>query len=248
MNININKINEYERELLITVSWEDIVEDYNELLKRYMKIPIKGFRPGKTPVGAIESFFRNEIKNDLLARVSSRFCRKALKDENIVSGSPIEIVEGELKKNESISFKAAFIEMPQFDLPDYRKLNLESTTQAKQINEISEKLLERTTIMIPPSFIEAELGYSEESDDSQEQRDAAAERVKLMLIIKKIAEQDGIEIDERDVDERMEMIAEEHDVEIADIKMYFMESGGTGRLSDALLAERVLEYIIGIQE
>ncbi len=249
MEITVTHINEYEKELLITVPWVMIEADYNDLLKKYAKFPFKGFRAGKAPVGAIESYFRNHIKNDLLAVASTRLCRKALKEKSMTAGSPIEITESELKKDQNLQFKANFIEMPQFELPDYQQLNLQSPEQDVKLDEISEKLLAQTDIALHPSFIENELKYSEiiAEDASDEEKNAAENRVKLMLILKKIADQDSIEVDEKDSDLRIKRIAAENDVTPEQLKEYLVINSGLTRLTDALLAETVLNYIIDIQ-
>ncbi len=245
MNTTINPINEFEKELEIMLDWHEIEEDYNDLLKRYAKIPVKGFRQGSVPAGIIESTFKNELKNDLAAACSTRFCRRAMKENELEAGSPIEVNEAELQRNQSFSFKARFIEIPKFDLPDYTNLELKATGDEEILNEISEKLLEQTTIHISPLLIENELDYSEteQENPSEEERQAALQRVKLMLILKKIASQDSIEINDKDVDDRIQFIADENGMQAKEVKDYLMANGGLGRLSDSLLAEHVLAYI-----
>ncbi len=250
MNATIRHIDEFEKELEIKLDWQEIEEDYNDLLKRYAKIPVKGFRAGKVPTGITESTFKNEIKNDLLSACSTRFCRRALKENNLEAGSPIEVDEAELQRNQSLWFKARFIEMPKFDLPDYAKLDLKATDEDEILTEISEKLLEQTVINIHPSIIENELNYSETEQEtpSDEEREAASQRVKLMLILKKIASQDNIEIDDKAIDDRIKLIAEENDMQPKEIKDYLLANGGLGRLSDSLLAEQILAYIREINQ
>ncbi len=247
MNTTIKHLDEFEKELTITIDWNEIEEVYLDILKRYAKIPVKGFRPGKIPAGITESVFRNEIKNDLVAACSTRFCRKALKENNLEAGSPIEVREAELKKKETLLLKAWFIEMPKFDLPDYAHLNIESTDEEDILNEISEKLLKQTDFEIHQTLIENELIYSETEDEDEdileEDLAAAEDRAKLILILKKIATQDNIEVNEKDVDDRIKIIAEENDMHAEDIKNFFLMHGGIGRLSDTLLAEQVLAYI-----
>ncbi len=244
MNIVINHLDEFEKELQITLDWYEIEEDYNDLLKRYAKIPIKGFRTGKVPASITESTFKNEIKNDLVAACSTRFCRRAMKEHHLEAGSSIGVNDAELQRNQSLSFKAHFIEMPKFELPDYINLEIQSIDDEDILNEISEKLLEKTEISIHPSLIEEELIYSDTEENSpEEENESALDRVKLMLILKKIASQDNIEINNKDVDDRIKLIAEENNMQAKEVKDYLITNGGLGRLSDSLLAEHVLAYI-----
>ncbi len=249
MKITVTNINEQEKQLEIITPWEMIEEEYKDLLKRYSKVSFKGFRPGKAPVSAIESFFRNEIKSDLASATSTRLCRKALKEKKLEAGTPIEISEIEIEKNNFLKFKAYFIEMPQFELPDYRNLNLQSEKEEDKLDEISEKILEQSSISLHPSFIDNELKYSEPSEEiTDEEKKAAEDRVKLMLILKKIAAQDNIEISDTDIDERIKDIALENDATFEELKEFLVTNNGLPRLADSLLAEDVLQYIISVQE
>lgn len=248
MEVKINDTINQEKEMEVIAPWGMIEDEYKDILKKYAKVSIKGFRPGKTPSGVIESFFKTEIKDELLSLASTRLCRKALKNTGVEAGSPIEISDAELIKNKSLRFKANFIEMPQFELPDYGKLDLESEEQEDKLNEISLKLLEQTTLDLHSSFIDNEMKYSENPDLSSEtEREAAADRVKLMLILKRIANQDSIEVDEKDIDARIKLIASENDVTYQELKEFLYENNGLTRLADSILAESVLNYIIDIQ-
>ncbi len=250
MEVNVNHINEFEKELAITVDWQDVQDEYSDLLKRYAKIPIKGFRAGKTPQHIIESAFKKEIANDLASFAAIRFCRKALKENNLEAGSPLEINEIKLNKDENFSFNAQFIEMPEFDMPDYFNLHLQAVEHAGKLDEISKKLLENTSISVHKSLINNELKYddSENRDYSPEQIEAATNRVKLMLILKKIAAQDSIEVSDKDVEERIKLIARENGVPVLELKRFLVANRSMSRLSDSILVEYVLEYIIEIQK
>ncbi len=249
MQIYMIKDEGQEKELEITAPWAMVEEEYKDILKRYSKLALKGFRPGKAPVGAIESFFRTEIKNELVAATSTRLCRTALKAKELETGSTIELSDVESSKNNYLRFKASFIEMPAFELPDFRHLDLASDDLEEQLNEVSHKLLDRTDIPVHAVFIENEKRYSEPSDDYSPEAEAAiADRVRLMLILKKIASQDAIEVDAKDVDERIRLIAADNDVTPDELRNYLMENGGIPRLTETLLAEAVLHYIIDEQQ
>ena len=239
---------EFEKELLISAPWEMIEENYALLIKRYSKLALKGFRPGKSPLGLIESSFEQQIKNDLLASASTRICRKALKELNMAAGSPVEISDSILQKNEYLQFKATFIQMPLFELPDYAHLKLQSENDNEKLDEVSMKLLDATAISLHPRFIENELAYSHGENSDESERAEAEARVKLMLILKKIALQDQIEIEEKDIEERLEALAAQNAVTTEYLKKFLIENKGLSRFADSLLAEAVLAYIIEIQD
>ncbi len=248
MDITIASTVDNKKEMKIILDWKEVQEEYNDLLERYRKVSLKGFRPGKAPVGLVESTFRNEIKNDLASACSSRFCRTAMQERQLEAASPLEISDIHLEKDHRLLFTADFIEMPAFDLPDYAHLNLTGTSEEEKIDEISLKLLEKTDILVHPELIQNELKYSEDNTDSEERKKSAEDRIKLMLILKKIASKDQIKIDEKDVDERIDDIAQENEITSDQLREYLISNGALSRFSDTLLAEQVFQYIIEIQE
>ena len=245
MKISVTNSNEQEVQLQLRVDWTVVEEDYNNLLKRYAKIPVKGFRSAP-PVKMVASLYKKQLCNDLAASCSEKLCRKALQSEQLVAGSSISITGIVFEPEKQFGFTAQFLKMPDFELPDYHHLNLIAETHEEKLTEISKKLLEHTVINIPEAFIENELQYAETESGafSAEDRSAAFDRVKMMLILKKIAANDGIETDERDVEERIRKVAEENDMPVAEVKEFLLSNGGLSRLSNLLLAENVLNYLI----
>ena len=232
-----------EKELLIAAPWEAVQADYNDLLKRYSKLEVKGFRTGRVPAGVVESHFGRHLCSDLVAMRSRGLCRQWLSQTGLEAGGPLEISDVELRKGEGLSFRVSFIEMPSFELPDYTRLGLKATERDGKLDEISQKLLDHTEISLHPSFIEAEMRYSDGGT-----RDDAEARVKFMLILKKIALQDGIEIDEKEIEKRIGTVAAESEVTPEELKRFLLENKAMGRFVDSLLAEVVLDYIIEIQQ
>ena len=73
---------------------------------------------------------------------------------------------------------------------------------------------------------------------------AASERIRLMLILKQIARQEGIEVDETDVNNRIAEKAEEFGTTKKALQAELEKGGGMERLREMLLAESTLEYLV----
>ncbi len=246
MNIDIKHIDEHEVELTIKVPWPRIQDDYDELLRRYAKVPLNGFREGKTPLKLIEAMFKQEIKSDFASMASPRIVREAAQQCELEIGSPVEVTEVKIYPDEQYCFNARFLKMPEFTLPDYLGLSLESADDEALRDEISLKLLERTPVDVPDKMIEKELALSGEESAGRgtEVWKAASQRVKLLMILKKIASGESIEVDEKDVDERIKHIAQENNMKTSEMKEYFLSNGAFSRLQDYILAEQVFDYLI----
>ncbi len=245
MDVRINTPAESEKELFISVPWDEVKEDYAALLSHYSKMPLRGFRPGHTPVGAVESAFRTELREGLASACSTRICRTALSDNSLAAASPIEISEIELDKGKKLSFKAFFIEPPQLDIPDYKNIKLKSQGREQKLDEISEHLLISTPMNLHPSLTANEMEYSEGGQESgNDMVEAAAQRVKLMIILRSIAHREGLEVDEQTIAERLENLAAENGTTAAGLRQYLESQGAMERFRDSLLAEEVLDFII----
>ena len=69
-----------------------------------------------------------------------------------------------------------------------------------------------------------------------------------MVILKKIANQEGIDVDETDVQRRIAERAEQFGTTQSALRAELEKGGGTVRLRDMLLAERTLEYLMEINQ
>jgi FKBP-type peptidyl-prolyl cis-trans isomerase (trigger factor) len=108
------------------------------------------------------------------------------------------------------------------------------------------RLLEETEIDIPEEMVREELSFGgdEESEPGDRTWSDAEARVRLLLILGEIARRDGIEIDDRDIEERIARIAESRGTDVSSMKSFMLRGGGLSRLSAFILAERTLDYLI----
>ena len=67
-----------------------------------------------------------------------------------------------------------------------------------------------------------------------------------MVILKRIARQEGIEVDERDVKRRIDEKAKEFGTTAKGLQAELEERGGMARLRDLLLAESTLDYLMEV--
>ena len=73
---------------------------------------------------------------------------------------------------------------------------------------------------------------------------AASDRIRLLLILKRIARQEGIEVDEKDVNRRIAAKAEEFGTTVKALHAKLTQGDGMQRLKDMLLAESTLDYVL----
>jgi len=232
------------RQVRVEAPWEEIAADYNDILRDYARLRVPGFRPGKVPPQVLEQRFRREITENLSRRCAPRLCRQAL--EPAEAAGPVEVSEVEWETGQSLRFTVRFLPIPEFELPDYRSLRpVEAGIEDPQ-GELSLRLLELVSFPIPDALIRAELAPDglAESEPGSEPWQAAAQRVKLMLILKRIAREEGVEVEEADVDRRIEEKAAEFGTKADMLRAELEQGSGRSRLKDLLLAESVLDYLL----
>ena len=233
--------------LSIEAPWSEIADDYRDIAAQYAKVPIPGFRAGKTPQTVIERRFRKEISADLSARIAQRLGREALQEAGAEALRPFQAFEIECDKGKPFRAQVRFLPMPETRLPDLAGL-LTSDDGTDPRDRISHRLLEIAPFEVPWELVREELRRDGlgESDPGSEGWTAAADRIRLMLILKKIARQEGIEVDEMDVSKRIGEKAEEFGTTKGALQKELEEGGGMARLRDMLLAESTLGYLVEI--
>jgi len=246
MRIEISDIGTHRNRLSVEADWESVLPDYEDLLGEYRKLPVPGFRPGKAPAAMVEKHFERPLLDETAARSVRRLSRKALDEEGIRVTGPISVTELKIRRGKPLNFTAEFTRLPDFDLPEYGSMEWVADTDPGMRDEISVRLLVETGIDIPEEMVREELlvegdGGSEPGDVSWR---AAEARVRLLLILGEIARREGIDVDDRDIDERIASIAESRGTDISSMKRFMLRGGGLSRLSAFLLAEKALDYLI----
>ena len=245
MKWELGDSNDGWRQLRIEAPWEELADDYRDLLASYAQVKLPGFRPGKVPRAVLEQRFGREIFDALGRRGAERLGRQALREAEIEAAGALEISEIACIKEEPLRCTGRFIPFPAFALPDYRALAVPKHAEAP-LDELSRLLLESTPFAVPAPLVRSELAV-EGSDDEPGSAawQAAEERVRLLLILKRIARSEGIEVDERDIEQRIAAKAREFETTPAQLKAELEQGGGYLRLRDLLLAESTLEYLLG---
>jgi FKBP-type peptidyl-prolyl cis-trans isomerase (trigger factor) len=232
--------------LRVQVPWEKIAPDYDDILNDYVRLPLPGFRPGKAPRQVVEQRFRREISDQLSRRGAPRLGRLALEQVQAEVVGPVEVSEMEWEKGQTFRFTVRFLPVPEFELPDYRALAPPGPEEEDPHGELSHRLLELVNLVVPEEMVRGELAFEGQLDSEPESEvwQAAACRVKLMLILKRIAREEGIEVEEADVEQRIAEKAEEFGTRTDTLKAELEKGGGIPRLKDLLLAESTLEYLL----
>jgi FKBP-type peptidyl-prolyl cis-trans isomerase (trigger factor) len=240
--------NSDHKKLRVSADWEEVRLDYIDIIKSYSQLAVPGFRPGKAPESRVESHYRKNICDDLKARCVERLTGKALKDQKLMAGSRIEISDLDVEPLKPLRFCVQFAPISDFTLPDYSHAQLCGESDEERRDEISEWLLSHTDLSVPDELVREELEF-DGADNVEPETDKWAEvarRVKLMITLQRIADHDGVDVDDRDVTERVERMASEYGMSPSDLRQRLLQNGGLFRVRNFLLAEYTLDYLLDI--
>ena len=230
--------------LIIEAAWAELAPDYDDIVAGYTKAGLAGFRPGKVPRSVIEQRFQREIIDELSRRAAQRFGRAAVRDAGVEPLGPVEAEAIECEKQRPLRFQVRFHSLPEIKLPDLGGLQIDAGG-ADPRDRISLRLLDLVSFEVPGALVRDELvldGTDGEPGTAAWQ--AASDRIRLLLILKRIARQEGIEVDEKDVNRRIAEKAEEFGTSTDALRHELEQGGGTARLRDMLLAEHTMEYLM----
>jgi len=246
MEITVQDLEDGRKSLLIEAEWSDVEDDYEAVFSDYQKVRVAGFRPGRTPQALILQRFRKEILDEVSTRAAQRLSRTALEKEGLSAAGPMSVSDTEIARGKPFRFKVEFTALPEFELPDYAHVTLSSGTDEENRDEVSEWLLDKTSMDIPGDLVRQEMDLDDATDvePGGDGGNAALRRVKLFLILKKIARHEGIEVDEKDVEERIGEMAQEYEVAASYLKQQLSQSGALSRIGSLLLAEKTLDYLL----
>ncbi len=232
------------RRLAVEADWSAIAADYDDIIAAYSRVQIPGFRSGKVPRSVIEQRLQKQILKDLSRQAALRLGRDAVRESGVESLGAIEISGIECARGTRFRFTARFRPVPEIEVPDLGSLTVRDESSDPK-DRISRRLLELIRFDVPAEAVQAELGNDGGTADSSSAAwKAAQDRVRLILILKKIARQEGIEVDEADVERRIEEKAAEFGVRSHTLKAELEKGGRRQRLKDMLLAESTLDFLI----
>jgi len=125
MNVEVENLPNCIASLHIELPPDFVTKEWNEVVKGFRKVArIPGFRPGKAPQNVVEAKFRKEIQEELTKKLVSQMTREAIREKglNVLSISDVDAVE--FTPERSLRFTATLITAPEFELPDYKGIQV----------------------------------------------------------------------------------------------------------------------------
>ena len=141
------------REIELEIPAENVQKAAEKVARDIARIArIPGFRPGKAPITLVRRRFAGDIEGEVVQALVPEYLEKALDEKKLVPVARPEVDKVEFKEGEPLKFRAVFEVLPEFDLGDYKNLQVqvdEVEAGDAQVDKALEEMRERAATFVP---------------------------------------------------------------------------------------------------
>ncbi len=155
LNVKIEKPGSCKRHITITVSREDIDRYLDDAFGDLTpKAEVRGFRPGRAPRKLVEQQFKEQIKDQVKGALLLDCLQQISEDHDFsaISEPDFDIQKVEIPDEGPMTFEFDLEVRPEFDLPKWQGLKIESPRHeitTEDIDNHLKKVLERYSRLVP---------------------------------------------------------------------------------------------------
>src|SRR6478672_3529006 len=141
MNVEVENLPNCIASLHIELPPDLVTKERNEVIQGFRRVArIPGFRPGKAPQSVVEAKFRKEIQGELTKKLVSETTREAIREKGLKVLSISQVDAVEFTPEKSMRFTATVITSPEFELPEYKGIEVKVPTDEVTDQELAQSL------------------------------------------------------------------------------------------------------------
>jgi trigger factor len=141
------------RELDLEIPAEEVQKALEKVAKEFARIArVPGFRPGKAPVTLIRRRFAADIKSEVLQSLVPEHLEKAVTEKNLRPVSQPQVEKIDYSETGPLKFHASFEVLPEFQLGEYKNLEVEIEPldlSDSDVDKTLEEMRERAATFVP---------------------------------------------------------------------------------------------------
>jgi trigger factor len=131
------------RELDLEIPAEDVTKETEKVAKEFAKMArVPGFRPGKAPIALIKRKFAEDIKGEVLQTLVPGRVEKAVTEAKLTPVSQPQVDKLEFNEGQPLKFRASFEVLPEFELGNYKNLEIEMPEMNLTDEDVTKTLVE----------------------------------------------------------------------------------------------------------
>ena len=141
------------RELDLEIPADEVSKAMEKVAKEFAKVArVPGFRPGKAPITLIRRRFADDIKGEVLQSLVPDRVEKAVSEQKLTPVSQPKVEQLDFNDGQPLKFRAVFEVLPEFELGNYKDLQLEMPVMDvvdEDVSKTLEDMRERAAAFAP---------------------------------------------------------------------------------------------------
>lgn len=142
-----------KKELVIEIPPDIVKQESEAVTAQYRRLArIPGFRPGRAPASLIRRHFQDDIRNEVVQSLLPKYFENAIKEQKMaVIGRP-HFADLKFEEDTPLTATAKFEVLPDFELEEYKGLDVEQGTfevSEEEVNQSLEELRQRAATFEP---------------------------------------------------------------------------------------------------
>jgi trigger factor len=114
------------RELDLEIPADEVSKKMESVAKEFARVArVPGFRPGKAPVALIRKRFADDIKGEVVQSLVPQRVEQAVSEQKLTPVSQPHVEKLDFSEGQPLKFRAVFEVLPEFELANYKGLELE---------------------------------------------------------------------------------------------------------------------------
>jgi trigger factor len=141
------------RELELEIPAEEVSKATERVAKEFARIAnVPGFRRGKAPISLIRRRFADDIKGEVLQSLVPERVEKAVAEQKLTPVSQPQVDKLDYAEGQPLKFRAVFEVLPDFELGNYKGLEIELPAMDVTDEDVAkalEEMRERAAALAP---------------------------------------------------------------------------------------------------
>jgi len=139
MDYNVTEVSPVETKVEVKVPAEEINASLAVTTAMYRRnLDLRGFRKGKVPSSIVESKFRKQILREAANDLMNVHINEIMSTLKYLAIAKLDVSPVELEKDKEIEYVITFEHCPNFDLPEYKGLEIEEEEAQTKEDEVSQ--------------------------------------------------------------------------------------------------------------
>jgi len=141
------------RELELEIPAETVQKAVERVARQFARVArVPGFRPGKAPVTLIRRRFADDIKSEVLQSLVPEQIERAVTESKLVPVTQPQVDKVDFTETGPVKFRATFEVLPEFELGQYKDLEVEVDDlkiEDSDVDKALEELRDRNSTFVP---------------------------------------------------------------------------------------------------